>query len=152
MNDQVNNYLLPDDLCARMLSFLASPPLFLDATCLTFPGGLPFGSLSFDYSGWSWNWSWIWPSPWPWSCHASSALQAVIRTIVPTAQSAHATLPDESAPYPKPRRIRGRDGPQLEIQPDVFKHEQVRGFAEDWLVPLLVEDLIRERIAESKEG
>lgn len=76
---------------------------------------------------------------------------AVVGIVLP-AQSAYATLPDESAPCPKPKKRRGREGPNMEIQVDVFNQEQVQGLAEDWLVPRLIDSLIRERLAASKEG
>ncbi len=83
---------------------------------------------------------------------AHDAHENAVSARVPPAQSAYATLPGEAAPSPKPRKSQGREGPQLEIQADVFNQEQVRGLAEDWLVPLLIEGLIRERLATSKEG
>ena len=75
------------------------------------------------------------------------------RGIVLAAQWVHATLPNEEPPTAKPkvRKKQNRPGPDAEIADGVFTDEQVKGLVDGWLIPLLVDSLVRERLSKGKE-
>ncbi len=78
--------------------------------------------------------------------------EAAVGGIVLPAQSAYATLPDESAPSRKSRKEQNRPGPGLELADDVFGDVHLKGLICDWLVPRMVDKLVQELMAGSQEG
>ena len=80
------------------------------------------------------------------------ALEQASAGIVLSAHSAHATLSEKPAtPKTKARKQQDRPGPDAEIADGVFTDEQVKGLVDDWLIPLLVDSLVQERLSERKE-
>jgi hypothetical protein len=70
------------------------------------------------------------------------------------AQPGHGNVTDENTTEPGRRvpKRQNRRGPDLEIGNDVFTGEQTRGLIDDWLVPMLVDGLVRQLLDGRQEG
>ena len=47
---------------------------------------------------------------------------------------------------------KGRNQTELEIQPDAFPEDAIQAFIDDWIVPMIVEELIQLRLRGSTPG
>ena len=78
----------------------------------------------------------------------SRRMRRSAKASVPAPAAMLATEPIHTAGTGKRQN---RPGPDLEIAAGAFTDETVVGLIDDWLVPLLVESLVRERLGESRE-
>ena len=78
-------------------------------------------------------------------------MPASVALLISKTPTGRGSLCDEAGPSPKTRKSQNRPGPGLEIPDRLFTVEQVQGLIDDWLVPSLVESLLRERLIGREE-
>lgn len=71
---------------------------------------------------------------------------------VPRAQPGSGKLSGEAKSSLKPIKQSGASGPRLEIGSGAFTDEQLASLMDDWLVPLVVDGLLRGKFDEVQEG
>lgn len=84
--------------------------------------------------------------------HGREAQEKASARVVLLDQPRGAMLPGEANSTPKPRTKQYQQGPWLEIPDSVFSDAQLHSLVEDWLVPRLVDTLVRELLAGSQDG